>query len=382
MRTSSSSSIARREACRLFVAGAAAFAPITRFASAVDGKPTNGALVLCEVPPPPINYQPREGIFWDHWLHREPNGKYHLFYLYEPPGVPAADSRKAWRVGHATSRDLVKWEERKVALAPGKRWWVDRGIATGSVIEFGSRYAMLVTGYSHAGRVGLALAWSNDLENWTPVADKPVLEPSGEWYETPEQMHTNPPECAGFCDPYLVRKPGDTAVYAVLNTRVRDGAMYGRGSFALARSSDMVRWEMLPPLFVPGFITRCETPQVFTRGGRWYALASMWPKLMTEDFKQRHADKRYNAAALVWTADKFEGPYRLAGDWALFPNARCYICKVIEAPNGGDAILTIRITHKDGKMIAGLSPAYPVSYPPEGGIRIHYEKPLGSCPRS
>ena len=62
----------------------------------------------------------------------------------------------------------------------------------------------------------------------------------------------------------------------------------------------------------------------------------MWPKLMTEDFKSQHPDKRYNAAALVWTADKF-----------------------------------------DGRRMDGISPAYPVSYPPEGGLRIHYDRPLG-----
>jgi hypothetical protein len=49
---------------------------------------------------------------------------------------------------------------------------------------------------------------------------------------------------------------------------------------------------------------------------------------------------------------------------------------VIEAPNGGDVVLTIRITHKDGKMVAGLSPAYPVTFPAEGGIRVLYDKPL------
>ncbi len=338
-----------------------------------------------KVSPPSIRYQPREGTLWDHWLYRGPDGKYHLYYLYEPPGVPTAQRRRAWCVGHATSHDLVKWEEQKVALAPGPHWWVERYIATGSVIEFGGRYAMLVTGYDlsgdeSTGRSGLALAWSDDLENWTPVADKAVLEPSGEWYETREQMSKNPPECAGFCDPYLLHKPGDEAVYAVINTRVCEGAMYGRGSFALARSSDMVHWAMLPPLFVPGFITRCETPQVFTRGGRWYALASMHPKLMMEEFKQQHPDKRYKAAALVWTAEKFEGPYQLVGNWALFPNADCYICKVIEAPNGGDAILTIRIMSYDDKtkmMVSGLSPAYPVTFPEEGGIRVEYDKPMG-----
>ncbi len=323
---------------------------------------------------PPIHYLPREGTFWDHWLWRGPDGTHHLYYLYEPPGVPAELRRKAWCVGHARSRDLVAWEERPVALRPGG--WATRGIATGSVIDFGGRFAMLVTGYSHQGDCGLAVSWSDDLENWTPIGDAPVLTPSGEWYETPDQMRSNPPECAGFCDPYLVRKPGDAAVYAVINARVRAGEMYARGSFALARSEDMVRWEMAPPLFVPGFITRCETPQLLTRNGRWYAIASMWPKLMTESFKSQHPDQRYNAAALVWTADRFEGPYRLVGEWALFPRQSCYICKVVEGPE--DAITTIRMSHtdKEGKLVAGLAPVYRVSYPPEGGIRVHLDQPL------
>ena len=379
----------RREALKLGMAAVASVSIVSLTSNATAQEQTSEEQAkpfriqeetLMEVAPPPIRYQPREGTLWDHWLYRGPDGTYNLYYLYEPPGVPDDDRRQAWCVGHATSHDLVKWKERKMALAPGQHWWVDRGIATGSVIEFRGRYAMIVTGYNRAGRGGLALAWSDDLENWTPVADKPVLEASGEWYETPGQMRTNPPECAGFCDPYLLRKPGDEAFYMVINARVREGTMYGRGSFALARSSDMAHWEMLPPLFLPGFITRCETPQVFTRGGRWYALASMHPKLMMEDFKQQYPDKRYSAAALVWTAEKFEGPYRLIGNWALFPNAKCYICKVIEAPNGGDAITTIRIMHYDNKtkiMVSGLSPAYPVTFPEEGGISVEYDKPMG-----
>lgn len=51
---------------------------------------------------------------------------------------------------------------------------------------------------------------------------------------------------------------------------------------------------------------------------------------------------------------------------------------MIKTPNGGDAILMIRMTHKDGKMVAGLSPAYPVTFPNEGGIRVLYDKPLGN----
>ena len=326
---------------------------------------------------PPIHFLPREGLFWDHWLHRASDGTYHLFYLYEPPGVPEEYRRQAWCVGHATSPDLAAWQEQSVALRPGPHCWVDRGFATGSVIEFGGRYAMMITGYSRAGAVGLSVAWSDDLTHWTLEGAGPLLPPSGEWYETPEQMRTNPPECAGWCDPYLVRRPDDPAVYAVINARVRGGPMYGRGSFALARSQDMRRWEMLPPLFHPGTCTRCETAQCFTRGGRWYLLASMWPKLLTEEFRAQWPDRRYAAAALVWTADRFEGPYHLAGDWALFAHGSCYICKVIEAPDEGDVLFTIRMTTVDGQMVAGLSPAYRVTFPAAGGIRVHTDRPLG-----
>jgi beta-fructofuranosidase len=328
-------------------------------------------------PPPvvPIHYQPREGAFWDHWLLRAGDGTYHLFYLYEPPGVPEAVRRKSWSVGHATSRDMKTWREQPVALAPGRDTWVDRGYATGSAIQFGRRYAMFLTGTGRRA-AGLTVAWSDDLLRWSVPATEPELPPAGQWYETPQQMSTNPPECAGWADPYLVRKPGEDAVYAVINARVRDGEMFGRGSFALARSTDMVRWTMLPPLFVPGYCTRCETPQMFTRNGRWYLLASMWPKLLTQPFKDQHPDERYAAAALVWTAERFEGPYRLAGDWALFPHQKCYICKVIEAPDHGDVITTIRMDHRNGRSTAGLSPAYRVSYPAEGGLRVHLDQPL------
>ena len=37
---------------------------------------------------------------------------------------------------------------------------------------------------------------------------------------------------------------------------------------------------------------------------------------------------------------------------------------------------TTGMARRDGKSIAGLSPAYRVSYPPEGGIRVHLDQPL------
>ena len=323
----------------------------------------------------PVQYRPRAGHFWDHWLWRGPDGVYHLYYLYEPPGVPPARHRQAWSVGQAISRDLVHWQEQPVALAPREGSWLDLKIATGSTIDLDGRYAMLITG-SGRKAMGFGVAFSNDLVQWRLHEEGPVLPPAGPWYETPETWKNNPPECAGWADPYVFRKPGEKTVYAIFNARVTKGPMFGRGSIALARSEDMVHWTLVPPLYVPGYCTRCETPQIFTRNGRWYVLASMWPKLLTPQFKAKHPQAEQSAAAMVWTAPRFEGPYELAGDWALFRGLGCYICKIIEAPDNGDVVLTIRMEHLDGKQAFGLAPAYHVTYPHEGGIRVHLDQPL------
>lgn len=100
----------------------------------------------------------------------------------------------------------------------------------------------------------------------------------------------------------------------------------------------------------------------------------MWPKLLTPEFRARHPEAERPAAAMVWTAQRFEGPYELAGDWALFRDRGCYICKIIEAPDGGDVALTIRMEHVGGRPAFGLSPAHRVSYPREGGIRVHPDR--------
>lgn len=42
-----------------------------------------------------------------------------------------------------------------------------------------------------------------------------------------------------------------------------------------------------------------------------------------------------------------------------------------------DVVLTIRMQHLDGKEAFGLAPAYRVSYPREGGIRVHFDQPHG-----
>lgn len=57
------------------------------------------------------------------------DGTYHLFYQYHPFGVEWDDMH--W--GHATSRDLIHWEHKPIALRPGKTYDRD-GVFSGSAL--------------------------------------------------------------------------------------------------------------------------------------------------------------------------------------------------------------------------------------------------------
>lgn len=314
-----------------------------------------------------MNYLPQKGGLWDHWVYREKNGLYHLYYLYDERENHSS-TKPAWLVGHATSRDLSVWTEHSPALRPAPEKGL-HAIATGSVIEFGERYAMLVTDHAH----GICLAWSDDLYTWEAADGNPVLPITDERYENRETIASNPPGCGAWADPYLFRKPGSDDVFLILNTRLREGDILSRGCVALFRSADMVHWKSLGPLLVPGISKRCETPQIFTKNGRWYLICSIANELLTDEFRQTNGVECINAAAFVWTADRFEGPYELRGKWKMLEDKDCYICKVIEAPEGGDVVLSINchaVGYPPRHGETGITRPFQVTYPLSGGIGV------------
>ena len=313
-----------------------------------------------------INYMPKHGSLWDHWLYRAGN-EYHMYYLYDER-TGADHTKPLWLVGHAVSSDLVNWMEHPPVLRSNESRGVT-SIATGSVIDFGGRYAMMITDHAR----GLCLAWSDNLYTWEWQDNNPVLPVVGEWYETREQMRTNPKECAAWCDPYLFRIDGQNDVYMLLNTRLREGDMFSRGCIALARSADMVNWTVLPPLLTPGIAARCETPQILCRGGKWYLIVSCHHRILADEFVASNDGERIHAAAFVFTSNRFDGEYRLCGDWHMFKDEGCYICKVETAPEGGDYVLTIKddtVEYPPKYGETGITLPYRVAYSDGGGIRV------------
>ncbi|WP_030606466.1 glycoside hydrolase family 32 protein [Streptomyces sclerotialus] len=109
------------------------------------------------------------------------NGTYHLFFQYNPSGNTWGNM--SW--GHATSPDLVHWEERPVAIAHDDEEMVfsgsavfDRdntsGLGTTAAPPLVAVYTSMVKA---TGRQRQSLAYStDDGETWTRYAGNPVLD--------------------------------------------------------------------------------------------------------------------------------------------------------------------------------------------------------------
>jgi fructan beta-fructosidase len=136
------------------------------------------------------------------------NGKYHMYYQYNPNGTRWGDM--SW--GHASSTDLIHWQEQPLAIPRGfNGTQVVEEIFSGSVVVdtlnssgFGTLQnpplvAVYTSNYTGAhptlaGKQAQSLAYSlDDGQSWTKYANNPVLnrntpgfrDPKVFWYDNP-----------------------------------------------------------------------------------------------------------------------------------------------------------------------------------------------------
>ncbi|MGC9949224.1 MAG: glycoside hydrolase family 32 protein [Bryobacteraceae bacterium] len=160
---------------------------------------------------------PNAPIYWQ--------GKYHMFYQYNPNGAFWGDMH--W--GHAVSEDMVRWKHLPVALAPTPGGPDKDGVFSGcAVIDNGGVTAV----YTSVNPETQSIATSTgDLTEWKKFAGNPVI--------------AAPPaglEVTGFRDP-AVWKEGDTWLMAV-----GSGFRQKGGAVLLYESKDLRRWNYLHPM--------------------------------------------------------------------------------------------------------------------------------------
>ncbi len=206
------------------------------------------------------------------WLN-DPNGliqwqgRYHLFYQYNPNGP--FHGTVHW--GHAVSEDLVHWEHLPIALTPTPNGPDQVGCFSGCAVDNNGVATLIYTGVrGHLMEDQLAcVATSTDelLLNWEKYPGNPVIA-------------APPPDLklVAYRD-HSVWKEGDTW-YQVIGAGIQDLG----GTALLYRSPDLLTWEYLNPILVGDkTVTKpivtgemWECPALFSLDNKHVLLISVW----------------------------------------------------------------------------------------------------------
>ena len=287
----------------------------------------------------------------------EDAGIVHMFYL-----TGALNKGGPRGIGHAVSRDLFNWETLPLASRPGPPGsWDDFSMLTGSVIKYRGRYWMSYGATSTVGnppgrwvqRAGMAV--SDDLVTWQKLPECPLSQAGSPYYE---QKSTGQREnYQHWRDQFLFVK--DDVVYEFICARRTDGDVATRGTVAVARSTDMRSWEVLPPIEHDRVAEEMEIPQVYRINGRWYLLFTTLGRLLSPEFASRFQGEVPEQVNLCMVGDSPFGPFHIHGTGRTENHAPdAYFMAAQLAQLHGDWYLLATIHDEVSKRISDPVPVY------------------------
>ncbi len=206
---------------------------------------------------PPRNWMnDPNGLFY--W-----GGRYHLFYQFNPYGPRWGFIH--W--GHASSNDLVHWEDHPIALKPEKGVGDENGCWSGCLVDDGGRATALYTGFINPVNTPVMSATSQDpkLIHWQKNPHNPLIS------NIPEGVTET-----HFRDPYVWREEDRWKM--VIGAGMQDGD----SAALLYESSDLIKWDYRGPLFKErtfDSVNMWECPNFFPLGDQYVLLVSLYPDI-------------------------------------------------------------------------------------------------------
>lgn len=203
-------------------------------------------------------FDPNGAIYW--------KGRYHLFYIFQDPAYCSGPEfwQRGHCWGHASSADLVDWTHHPTALAP----------------EPGDPEAAIYSGCAFLNKEGVPTIVYHGYGAGTCIAtaeDDSLLR----WRKSPHNPVIPEPRAAGDAgwniynvfDPHVWLEDG--IYHAVLGGKVKPEDKFDTGY--RFRSSDLVRWEYVGPLYAPKpeWTTErddCACPKYFSLGQKQMLL--------------------------------------------------------------------------------------------------------------
>jgi beta-fructofuranosidase len=306
---------------------------------------------------------------WDFWL-VEDGRNYHVFFLQAPRSLGDSDLRH-WNVsiGHAVSADLRSWEVLTDALAPGRAGeWDDYTTWTGSIIRHNDVWHMFYTGGTRhenglIQRIGLAT--SRDLVTWTKHPGNPLLVLDPRWYEPLDLTSWHD---QAWRDPWLLQDPRTSEWHAFVTARSASGVPDGRGVIGRARSVDLMKWEVLPPLTQPGDFGHLEVPQVVAANGTYYLLFSVPAADYSARRRAAGIGRPVTGTHYAILTDVFGSAPSRNGHGFGTPLSPLYGGKLVSDPHGGWCFLGWIERDGSGAFAGEISDPIPVEFGPSGAL--------------
>ena len=305
---------------------------------------------------------------WDFWFARD-GADYHLFYLKAPRALGDPELRH-WNVciGHSVSQDLIDWHTLPDAIQPAAQdsdAWDNYTTWTGCVVQHEDLWYLFYTGTCRAEkgliqRIGLAT--SPDLIRWEKHPANPLIEADPRWYE---QLDRQLWHDQAWRDPWVFQHEG--IFHALITGRANDGPRDQRGVIAHARSTDLIRWEVLPPLAQPGAFGQMEVPQLVAIEDGYYLIFSCDAEHVSRGHQERFGAR---TGTYYLYADSPLGPYRPLSDQLLLGDeaGRFYSGKLVQGPDRQWYLMAFKNLSPNGDFIGELSDPMPVQITRNGRL--------------
>lgn len=294
---------------------------------------------------------------WDFWL-ADDGATYHLFYLHAPHALGNPDLRhRNARIGHATSTDLVSWQNHGQILETGAAGsFDDTATWTGCVVRgpdglwrlyyTGSRF---LSPSSNANVETVGIAISDDLFTWRKLPG-PVCSADPQHYET--LGSSDWPEEA-WRDPWVFADAAGQW-HMLVTARANRGALMERGVIGHAASNDMQTWQVHPALSaINGGFSHLEVPQIVTVDGTLHLLFCCdSPRL-----SGRLAGQKGGVWSVAIPSEL--GPYPIERATLLVPE-ELYAGRIATDRNGRAVLLAFNNVQSGGGFAGSISDPLPV----------------------
>lgn len=337
----------------------------------------------------PMHYHPQGNGMWDTWYVQD-SGITHVYYLQsEIAGQSRTVSGRA--IGHATSTDLIHWEEQSGVILPGDpstpETAYDSGqLFTGCAVRDNGIFYNFYCG-NHAGQFGentpvmrqsICLATSEDGFEFTKFEGNPVIEPIPgkyfNWFEEVAPFPHHAHEWVDCRDLTVVKNPNrnEWLGYCVMRTKNAKNA-FESSCIVLCRSRDLYHWTVEDPICKPNRFNCFEVPDVFCLNGRWFMIA------LTGDMygqSERWTDKEITGGTLVFESDSPELPFTEVRDNLLLAdkhkNQQGYSARTVLRNNERLMLYTRKCPDALGSRLSWPVVLQPVSPDAGSGLFAHY----------